>query len=338
MKILRATLAVSALFVSLAVPALAGVTVNSPSNSAQVASPFSLSATAFTCASQNVTAMGYSLDNSSDTTIAKGQSIDTSVGSASGAHVLHVKAWGDGGSACVADVSITVSSGGSIIPESASVVGDLEAMGNWQAQHDDGGPGSSTGYTDIVNSPSLNGSARRFVTDYTNAGDERYAVGFSDDTQATNFFYDAWVYLTSSSSNIANLEFDTNQTMPNGMTVMIGVQCDGYSGKWDYTVNEGGASNPQPHWVGKSGSSCNPRGWSQWTWHHVQAYYSHDDSGWITYHSVWLDGVETELNTTVFGGFDLGWPPLINTQFQVDGLGSGGHTTVYVDNLTISRW
>ena len=77
---------------------------------------------------------------------------------------------------------------------------------------------------------------------------------------------------------------------------------------------------------------------AQANWHHVQASYSRDDSGWITYHSVWLDGVESTINETVFGAASLGWGPTINTQFQVDGLGSSGSTTVYVDSLTISRW
>jgi hypothetical protein len=70
----------------------------------------------------------------------------------------------------------------------------------------------------------------------------------------------------------------------------------------------------------------------------VQAYFSRDDSGNITYHSVWLDGAESAINETVFGAASLGWGPTINTQFQVDGLGSSGETTVYLDALTVSRW
>jgi hypothetical protein len=58
----------------------------------------------------------------------------------------------------------------------------------------------------------------------------------------------------------------------------------------------------------------------------------------VTYHSAWVDGVESVLNRTVPGAFDLGWGSDINTQFQIDGRGSSGSTTVYVDDLTISRW
>jgi hypothetical protein len=334
----------ASLVMTLTVPALAGVTVNNPVSNAGVTSPFPLSATAVTCSSQNVTAMGYSFDSSSDTTVVQGSSVETAVGSAAGVHTLHVKAWGDRGSACVTDVVVNVRSGtslttgDSIIPSNADVVSDIQAMGNWEKEHDDGGPGSSSGSMQIVGSPSMNGSSRQFVTQYSSGGDERYSVTYSDDTSAHNFFYDAWVYLTSSSTDIGNIEMDTNQVMPDGKTVIFGVQCDGYSGNWAYTVNKGTPDHPKPTWVSKSGTNCNPRAWSTYAWHHIQAYYSRDDSGWVTYHSVWLDGAETTLNEKVNGAFDLGWGPMINTQFQVDGLGSGGHSTVYLDNLTVSRW
>jgi hypothetical protein len=344
MNFSRALVTASSLAAIMTIPAMAGVTVNSPSNNSDVSSTFTLSASAATCSSQNVATMGYSFDSSSDTTVIKGQTIDASIASGSGTHTLHVKAWGDNGSSCVTDVVLKVSSAAgtetseSIVPSDAVQVSSIQALSSWAFAHDTGGPGSSSGSTSMVSSPSLYGNTRRFVTSYSNGGDERYSTSFADNTGDTNFFYDAWVYLTSSASNIANLEMDVNQVMANGQTVLIGVQCDGYSGEWAYTVNKGSASNPKPTWVGKSGTSCNPRAWSRNAWHHVQAYYTRDDSGNITYHSVWLDSVESTINETVFGAASLGWGPTINTQFQVDGLGSSGTTTVYVDSLTISRW
>jgi hypothetical protein len=289
--------------------------------------------------------MGYSFDSSSDTTMSSSkQSIEASVGVGTGTHTVHVKAWGNQGASCVTDVVVTVQSttstetSDSIIPSDATDVSSIQALSGWKAAHDSGGPGSSSGSTSIVSSPSKFGNTRRFVTSYTNGGDERYSISFSDDVNQTDYFYDVWIYLTSSSSHIGNIEMDVNPVMADGKTVLIGVQCDGYSGEWAYTVNKGSASSPKPSWVGKSGSKCNPRSWSQNTWHHVQAYFSRDDSGNITYHSVWFDGAETTLNERVFGAASLGWGPTINTQFQVDGLGSSGTTTVYVDGLTVSRW
>lgn len=330
------------LSVSLTVPAMASVTVNSPFAGEQVSSTFKLSAYATTCSSKNVTAMGYSFDSSSDTTVIDGQSIDKSISGPTGHHTLHVKAWGSG-TACVADVNIDIGSGGSggsggsIIPSNAISVSHLDAMSGWSARHDSGGPGSSSGSTAVVSSPSVSGSAREFHTSFSSSGDERYSLDFSDDTSAENFFYDSWVYVTSSASSIGNLEFDINQTMSDGKTVMFGIICDGYTNAWSYTVNTGSDSDPRPRHIAKSGTHCDARSWAQYKWHHLQAYYSHDSSGNITYHSVWFDGIEFKIDETVFGKYALGWGPVINTQFQVDGLDSN-HNTVYLANLDVYRW
>ena len=345
MKTIRALLVVLSFSASVTVPAMAGLNVVSPATGDQVSSPFKLSAWATSCASDSVTAMGYSFDSSSDTTIVDGQSIDTSINAPSGHHILHVKAWSNGNT-CVEDLDINVGNAGSaapgsfdtsIIPPNAISVSHLDTMSSWRAHHDHGASGSASGSTKVVSSPSISGNAWEFQTEFSDSGDERYSLSFSDDTSAQNFFYDAWVYVDSSASHIGNLEFDINQTMSNGKTVMFGIVCDGYTQHWAYTANTGSDSNPRPRHISENGTYCNPRAWPQNTWHHLQAYYSHDHSGYITYHSVWLDGIESKMGQTVFGKYDLGWGPVINTQFQVDGLGSN-HNTVYLANLSIQRW
>jgi hypothetical protein len=331
---------------ALSIPAFAGVTVNSPVNNTDVSSPFTLSASAATCSNESVVSMGYSFDSSSNTTVVKAQSIDTSVSSSSGAHTLHVKAWAPNGISCVTDVAINVTSTTSStssttsrgIPSYAVKISSIQALSGWKATHDSGGSGSSSGSTYMVSSPSLYGGTRKFETSFTNSGDERYSTSFSDDVDSKNFFYDGWVYLTSSAGKLGNLELDVNQVMANGQTVLAGVQCDGYTGHWAYTVNKGSASDVKPSWVSASGTSCNPRSWTQDKWHHVQFSFSRTDSGTITYHAVWLDGVESTLNATAFGAADLHWGNVINTQFQTDGYGSSGTITVYLDSLTIYRW
>lgn len=342
MNIPRSLIVVCCAVASLSIPALAGVTVNQPSNSSDVSSPFKLSASASTCSSQSVNAMGYSFDSSSNTTVVHGQSIDQDIDSSTGTHTLHVKSWGDNGSSCVEDVVINVTGGSSgggsgQVPSSAKTVSHIQALSGWNAEHDSGGSGSSSGSSTVVSSPSLYGSTRRYETSFSSSGDERYSITFSDDVNAENFFYDTWVYLDSSASLIGNLEFDVNQVMADGKTVLVGVQCDGYTGHWAYTVNIGSASDVKPHWESKSGTSCNPRDWSRDSWHHVQYSFSRDSSGYINYKSVWLDGKEFSIGVTAFGAADLGWGPTINTQFQIDGMGSGS-VKAYIDNLTISRW
>lgn len=329
----------------LSVPALAGVVVNQPANNSDVSSPFKLSASSSNCSGASVAAMGYSFDSSSDTTVIKGQSIDQDIDASAGSHVLHVKSWGSG-TACVEDVAITVKAGASSttsssssseVPSYAKSVSHIQALSGWKATHDSGGSGSSSGSTTIVSSPSLYGSTRRYESSFSNSGDERFSVSFADDTSSENFFYDTWVYLDGSGSEIGNLEFDVNQVMADGKTVLVGVQCDGYTGHWAYTVNTGSASSVRPRWYSKSSTYCNPRNWSRYKWHHVQYSFSRNSSGYINYKSIWLDGQQFSINTTAFGAADLGWGPVINTQFQIDGYGSGT-VKAYLDNLTISRW
>src|ERR1700722_6658636 len=89
-------------------PVCAQVSVNYPANGAVVAPVFSLSAYDTACSGQPVSAMGFSLDSSSTNTFVYSPSIYSSVTASGGAHTLHVKAWGNGGSACDTDVAITV--------------------------------------------------------------------------------------------------------------------------------------------------------------------------------------------------------------------------------------
>lgn len=379
------------LLAACAIPALAGITVNTPSNGAAVSPQFTLSAVSTTCSSQPVTAMGFSLDSSANTTVVKSTSMDATVTATTGTHTVHVKAWGNAGASCVTDVAVTsmgysidsgattissgisintqttaaagqhtlhvkawnnagavctadvaidvlgVSSpGNSVVPSKAISVSSIQALNNWQAQNDPGTGAPSSGSTSLVSSPSLSGNARRFDTSFSNSGGELYHISFADDTAVANFFFDTWIYLTSSASSIANIEMDMNQVMSNGQTVIYGFQCDGYSGSWDFTENAGSPTSPSDQWV-HSGAACNPRTWAQNTWHHIQISYSRDSVGNVTYHAVWFDGVEQPINATVPSAFALGWGPVLLTNFQIDGLGSGSNT-VYLDQLTISRW
>jgi hypothetical protein len=324
---------------TLAIPALAGTIVTSPGNGEQVPSPFNLTMSADTCSSFPVIFVGYSLDNSTDTPIFSGQTINGPVNAPDGWHILHIKVWNNQGGVCVTNVAINVTGGGglSVVPANAVSVSSIQTL-NWFQIHDGGTPGTSSGSTSIVNSPSMSGNARVFATNFYDFGGQRYAIQFGDDTTAQNFLYDVWVYIANSADGLANLEFDLNQTMPNGETVIMGFQCDGWTGTWDYTVNGGSPTQSWDTWL-HSYAECNPHTWGVNQWHHVQIYSSHDYSGWVTHHSVWLDGVEQDLNLTYFSGFALGWAPALMTNFQVDGSSSGNTSaTVYLDNLTVYRW
>jgi len=280
--------------------------------------------------------MGYALDSSSSPTIVSGNVLQAVVNAPAGAHTLIVMAWGAKGATCVSDVAITVMAAPNI-PQDAISVSSLQTLSNWQAADDAGTTGTAHGTMSLTGSPSYGGEALEFVTRFTNGGGERYFATFGDDTDASNFVWDGWIYLTKSVSSIANIEMDMNQVMENGQTVIYGVQCDGYSSTWDYTINAGTPQNPVDEWM-HSSAPCNLNTWSIKTWHHVQIAYSRDGSGNVNYQSVWLDGVQSPLNATAPSAFALGWGPVLLTNFQVDGLGTSGSSTVYLDDLTVYRW
>ncbi len=321
-------------------PSNSGVTVTSPTAGAVVGSPFNVNATSTTCSGQPVTSIGFSLDTNPTTAALTGTALNSQAATTAGAHTLYVKSWGNAGASCYAQVAVTVvnsnSAANEIVPQNAISVSNIQNTGSWQMNHDPATGSASSGSMEIVSQPSLTGNARQFNTSFTNYGGEIYNVAWGNDPGPSNFFYDGWVYLTSSASNILNLELDMNQVTSNGDTIIYGFQCDGGSQTWDYTENAGTPTQPNDQWI-HSHAFCNASQWTPNTWHHVQISYSRDDSGNVTYNSVWLDGLESPLNVTVPSEFSLGWQSTLLTNFQVDGNHSGSNT-VYLDNLTISRW
>jgi len=228
------------------------------------------------------------------------------------------------------DYVVTSPSTPPAIPSNALVASDVQLLDTWQYNHDAGTPGTAGGDSGLVSTPSRSGAARQFASSYTDAGGEIYSVSYANDTESSNFVYDGWVWIDAGSS-ISNLEMDSNQVMANGKTIIYAFQCSGYSKTWEY-------SGAGAKWV-SSGQPCNVSTWQTEVWHHIQISYSRDDSGNVTYKSVWLDASRQTINATVPSSFALGWQVgVVQTQFQVDGLGTSGSSNVYLDDLTISRW
>jgi hypothetical protein len=175
-------------------------------------------------------------------------------------------------------------------------------------------------------------------TSYTNYGGERYSRSMADDIYAHNFVYDGWVYIKNTTVGVKNLEMDLNQVIGNGWTVIMGFQCNSWTGTWDYTANKGTATSPKDTWI-HSAVGCHTSNWAVNTWHHIQIAYFRDNYGYVTYQSVTFDGVQHNIGKKVFSGFALGWGKTILTNFQVDGGTSySSGSNVYLDNLKVSYW
>jgi hypothetical protein len=332
----------SGLFSAQAWAASTEIVVASPTNNSVVTSPVQIQATVSQCGGKATTAFGFSVDTSASMTWGSATEIDTSDSSISlGTHVLHFKAWAKSILCPVIDYNITVTSSsestGLPIPSNAVVDSHRELLSNWKWNHDPGTPGSSSGTSSLVSSPTRSGQSREFSMQYSDAGGEIYSASWADDNAATHFVYENWVLL-SNPAQVANLEMDMNQVMANGQTVIYAFQCSGYSKTWEYTINSGTPTKPKVSWV-PSNVSCDPQQWSANTWHHVQIAYSRDAEGNVTYESVFFDGVTSALkNAYGNSAFALGWGQVLLTNFQIDGLGSSGSSTLYSNGLNIYRW
>ncbi len=315
-------------------PAFA-ITVNTPANNSLLTSPFTLIASTTTCGSGNAVSMGYSLDYGSTTIV--GTSFSALVISGDGPHILHVKCWGPNGASDVSDLNITLAPSTTVAPPNATIVSNIQTQTNWVWTMDTATSGTASGSSQIMTTPSLSGSSRKHAMSFTNNGGERFHTTIGADIIATHFVYDVQVMLANPAA-IGNIEMDLNQVLSNGDTVIFGVQCDGWSGTWDYTVNAGTRTNPVDQWVQSNVPCAAPKTWTANTWHHIQIAYSRDAVGNVTYESVVLDGVQSAFSgATGNSAFSLGWASTLLTNFQLDGMGSGS-TVAYVDNLSISRW
>jgi len=107
--------------------------------------------------------MGYSLDNSTDTTVVTGELLTAQVASGTGTHTLHVQGVGQRGAVCVTDVAVNVAANTSLIPSWATIVSSIQSLGNWDFHSRrrywvDGQAAQMA----MVSSPSVSGSSREF--------------------------------------------------------------------------------------------------------------------------------------------------------------------------------
>jgi hypothetical protein len=350
----------------------ANITVASPVSGTRAASTVWVRAHNVGCSGLGPKAFGYSIDNSSAITWGvTAYDIDvTKVAAKPGAHVIHFKSWTARGLCPVVNAVFTASAatsvgsstgsgsgtttggGGSSIgdpstgsngtppsPASAEIPTNAVSSGYldgkvWAFEMDQAVGGGARGSSVFPATTPLYDEAREFYMTYSQRGGVRWHISFANDTKATHFVYDTYIYIVDP-TQVANLELDMNQVMSDGRTVIFGTQCSIYSKTWEYTLVANGT-----RWH-PSNIPCNPQSWAAKTWHHVQIASHRDDKGNVSYDWVNVDGVHSEfVNATVNSAEALGWQKgtlLIN--FQLDGASKdGGTITAYAHNVTVLRW
>lgn len=220
------------------------------------------------------------------------------------------------------------------IPNTATSV-SLITQGTWKpCEHDAGTPGTGTCANNYPVTGIFSDSARGFSMAYTNAGGVRWANSFANDTTSTNFVLDAMVE-SPDWTHVADLELDTNQVKANGTTTILGTECASQSKTWEYTL----ATNGAWHWV-VSSIPCNPLTWTPGVQHHIRIFGTISAAGISTYLGVEFDGVYSAFSGATGSTADaLGWGKgTVLDNVQIDGFGSAGSATVYMDRLTVFRW
>jgi hypothetical protein len=217
----------------------------------------------------------------------------------------------------------------------ADAVAPCPATATWCGVHDDGTPGTAVGTTQLVASPSIDGQSRQFVSTFTAAGGLRWHLPFNRDPSlgldpnSTAYAYDTQVWVQDT-THVNQLEFDMNQVIPNGDTVIYATQCNFVAGFWQYTTNSSWHSSNIP---------CTKGGWSSAAWHHLIVKYHRDSIGIVTYDSVTFDGTTTAfINASGSSHPSLGWSPIgLNLlNFQMNGDNTSNTITAYLDQTSIS--
>ncbi len=325
-----------------------GITVASPINGTQVASPLWVRAHNIGCDNLAPTSFGYSIDNAAGIVLGvTPHDVDvTRQGVPSGTHTIHFKSWTSNGACPVVNTTFTVGGSGgggggggtpvvSGIPEYATPSADLDTSGRWNAVHDGGTPGASRGSTVYPASTPLYDDSREFYMTYANRGGERWSVPFATDSGATHFVLDTYIYLVDP-SQVENIELDMNQVMPNGETVILGTQCSSLTGTWEsaYTVGR------YDHWW-SSNVRCNPRSWGANQWHHIQIAMHRDPNGVVTHDWVNLDNSHSVFTEAPREAAQkLGWTPgALVVNYQIEGSSAGsGSVRSYIHKMTVYRW
>lgn len=335
------------LCVIFALPAVAGVSVSSPSSGSTSGSPvhFVASASSPSC-SKGVASMGiYTAPGQLAYTV-NGHSLDTYLPMNGGTYNVVVQQWDYCGWSATASIALKVSGSGS-----GKVFSNLQKSGGWTgyallppgfgicSDCSAGGSRVKWNWTQNVSSTSMDGISTKSSYD---GGSTQWAdilwnnhligdfssQGLPDFNKTLvptlhNFTYDVYFWVGNVNDSQA-LEFDINQFV-NGKSYIWGHECRIDGGhQWD-TWN-----NPQQKWV-PSGVSCYPVSNS---WNHLTLNVQRTSDGHLLFHTITLNGktatldrYDTPTSTNWYG---------VTVNYQMDSDYYKTPYAVYLDKFTFT--
>ena len=320
-----------------------GVQLTSPANHGTSSSPVNFTATATTTCSRGVASMGIYTAPYQLVYVGNGSTLNQNLTLSPGSYNATVTAWDYCGGASSTPVTFTVSSGGSSFT-------NLQHSGGWSGygqtapSYVDCSPSPCEGVTysmyQNIKSPSMSGEATEYnlsgTTDYGDALWNNHLIG-SQSSQGMpdnnhdevntyhNFTYD--VYFYGSNLGLAQaLEFDVNQFF-DSMGFIFGHECR-IAGGHEWDVWDAGSAK----WI-PTGIACYPNNNS---WNHLTLKVERSSSNQLTYQSITLNGVTSNLNWTYYPGSAPSdwWGVTIN--YQMDGNSQQSPYSVYLDELTFT--
>jgi hypothetical protein len=334
--------------VTVTVSANSGVYVTAPANNGTVGSPVNFTATATSTCNKGVASMGvYTAPGQLAYTV-NGASLNHSLTLSPGTYNTTVQEWDYCGGSASTPVKITVSgsgggSGGSSFTE-LQHSGGSAGYGQIGPNYIDCSPSPCDGITfwmkQNISSPSLSGESSEYnlggTADFGDTLWNNHLIGSltsqnMPDTNhtlvptLTTFTYDVYFYGTNLEVSQA-LEFDINQFF-DSMGFIFGHECRVAGGHmWDVW------DNASSKWI-STGIACNPVDNS---WNHLTLKVQRTSSNQLTYQSITLNGVTSNLNWTYGHGScpSNWWGVTIN--YQMDGDSNQTDYSVYLDELTFT--
>jgi hypothetical protein len=333
-----------------ALPAIAGVSVSSPSSGSTSGSPVHFVATASSPACSNgVSAVGIYTAPGKLAYKVNGSKLDTNLSMANGTYNVVVQEWDNCGWSATAALTLTVS--GSSSSGTGKVFSNLQKSGGWTGYAllppafgicSDCSPSGSRvkwSWTQNVSSPSMDGISTKSsynggTTQWADILWNNHLIGdFSShglpDFSKTlvpslhNFTYDIYFWVGNINDSQA-LEFDINQFV-GGKSYIWGHECRIAGGhEWDTWNNAG------EHWV-KSGVACNPVSNS---WNHLTINVQRTSDNHLLFKTITLNGKTATLNR-----YDTptsrNWYG-VTVNYQIDSNYYKKPYSVYIDKFTFT--